>query len=117
MRFSRQEACSGLPFPSPGDLLDPGTEPLSPVSAGRFFTSESLGKPLLCVSHIKELNSPPKNKISTQFIWNFSKQEVFFFFFSCLSLCVYSITCFYHFLCVFLALIFVGFCLFVLSFI
>ena len=27
MRFSRQEYWSGLPFPSPGDLSDPGTEP------------------------------------------------------------------------------------------
>ena len=26
MGFSRQEYCSGLPFPSPGDLPDPGTE-------------------------------------------------------------------------------------------
>ena len=29
--FSRQEYWSGLPFPSPGDLLDPGIEPGSPV--------------------------------------------------------------------------------------
>ena len=29
--FSRQEYWSGLPFPSPGDLLDPGMEPASPV--------------------------------------------------------------------------------------
>ena len=27
MEFSRQEYWSGLPFPSPGDLSDPGTEP------------------------------------------------------------------------------------------
>ena len=30
MGFSRQEYWSGLPFPSPGDLPDPGTEPRSP---------------------------------------------------------------------------------------
>ena len=30
MEFSRQEYCSGLPFPSPGDLPDAGTEPRSP---------------------------------------------------------------------------------------
>ena len=29
MEFSRHEYWSGLPFPSPGDLPDPGTEPLS----------------------------------------------------------------------------------------
>ena len=47
--FSRQEYWSGLPFPSPGDLPDPGVEPKSPASlvlAGRFFTTEQLGKPL-----------------------------------------------------------------------
>ena len=31
MEFSRQEYWSGLPFPSPGDLPDPGTEPGSPA--------------------------------------------------------------------------------------
>ena len=31
MRFSRQEYWSVLPFPSPGDLPDPGIEPGSPV--------------------------------------------------------------------------------------
>ena len=33
MNWSRQEYWSGLPFPPPGDLLDPGTEPMSPASA------------------------------------------------------------------------------------
>ena len=33
MGFSRQEYWSGLPFPPPGDLPDPGTEPKSPVSS------------------------------------------------------------------------------------
>ena len=32
MGFFRQEYWSGLPFPSPGDLPDPGVEPASPVS-------------------------------------------------------------------------------------
>ena len=31
MGFSRQEYWSGLPFPSPGDLPDPGIEPVSPT--------------------------------------------------------------------------------------
>ena len=38
MEFSRQEYWSGLPFPSPGDLPDPGIEPGTPVLAGGFFT-------------------------------------------------------------------------------
>ena len=36
-RFPRQEYWSGLPFPSPGDLPNPGIEPASPALAGRFF--------------------------------------------------------------------------------
>ena len=45
MGFSRQEYQSGLPFPSPGDLPDPGIKPASPALAGRFFTTEPAGKP------------------------------------------------------------------------
>ena len=48
MGFSRQECWSGLPFPLPGDLPDPGIElvsPSSPALAGRFFTTEPPGKP------------------------------------------------------------------------
>ena len=45
MRFPRQEYWSELPFPSPGDLLDPGIKPTSPALAGGFFTLESPGKP------------------------------------------------------------------------
>ena len=50
MEFSRQEYWCGLPFPTPGDLPDPGIEPASLVSAalaGRFFTAGPLGKPNL----------------------------------------------------------------------
>ena len=46
MGFSRQEYWSGLPFPSPGGLPDPRTEPASPALAGGFFTSEPPGKPI-----------------------------------------------------------------------
>ena len=42
MEFSREEYWSGLPFPSPGGLPDPGIEPASPALAGRFFTSENI---------------------------------------------------------------------------
>ena len=48
MGFSRQEYWSGLPFPSPGDLPNPGIEPESPVCpalAGRFATTEPPGNP------------------------------------------------------------------------
>ena len=43
--FSRQEYWSRLPFPSAGGLPDPGTEPMSPASAGGFFTTEPPRKP------------------------------------------------------------------------
>ena len=38
MGFSRQEYRSGLSFPPPGDLPNPGLKPGSPALAGRFFT-------------------------------------------------------------------------------
>ena len=44
MGFSRQEYWSGLPFPSAGDLLDPGIEPRSPTLQADALTSEPLGK-------------------------------------------------------------------------
>ena len=40
MGFSRREYWSKLPFPSPGDLPDPGIEPGSPELAGELFTTE-----------------------------------------------------------------------------
>ena len=50
MEFSRQEYWSGLAFPTPGDLPDPGIEPaslVSPALAGRFFTTLPLEKPMV----------------------------------------------------------------------
>ena len=44
MGFSRQEYWTGLPCPPPGDLPDPGIEPVSPALAGRFFTIKLPGK-------------------------------------------------------------------------
>ena len=43
MRFSRQEYWSGLPFPSPGDLPNPGIEPGSPTLEADALTSEPPG--------------------------------------------------------------------------
>ena len=50
MGFLKQKHWSGLPFPSPGYLPSPGIGPASAVSlalAGRFFTTEQPGKPIL----------------------------------------------------------------------
>ena len=45
MGFSRQEYWSGLPFPSPGDLPNPGIKPGSPALGADALTSEPPGKP------------------------------------------------------------------------
>ena len=48
--FSRQEYWSGLSFPPPGDLPDPGIKPMSLMSsalAGGFFTTSATGKPVI----------------------------------------------------------------------
>ena len=42
--FSREDYSSGLPFPSAGDLPNPGIKPESPAFAGSFFTSDPPGK-------------------------------------------------------------------------
>ena len=55
MGFPRQEYWSGWPFPPPGELPNPGVEPTSPVSpvlAGRFFTTEPPGKPYVLLSSL-----------------------------------------------------------------
>jgi len=45
MGFPRQEYWSGLPFPCPRDLLDPGIEPTPSALAGGFYTIAPPGKP------------------------------------------------------------------------
>ena len=47
MKFCRQENWSRLPFSALGDVPDPGIKPVSPLLEGRFFTTESPGKPIL----------------------------------------------------------------------
>ena len=56
MGLCRQEFWSGLPFPPPGDLPEPGAVPISPASpalAGRLFTIEPPGKPYNTEGDIK----------------------------------------------------------------
>ena len=43
VEFSKQEYWSGLPFSTPEDLPNSGTEPMSPPLADRFFTTAPLG--------------------------------------------------------------------------
>ena len=46
MELSRQGYWGRLPFPSPGDLPNPGIEPASLALAGEFFATEPPGKPV-----------------------------------------------------------------------
>ena len=58
---SRQEHWTGLPFPSPGELPDPGIEPTSlksPASAGKFLATVPPGKPFRLKSPESEPGSP-----------------------------------------------------------
>ena len=66
MRFSRQEYCSGWPFPSPRNLPDLRIEPASPALAGRFFTTELPG-PLVNTTYFQRQNekSPHHGKTCT----------------------------------------------------
>ena len=74
MGFSSLDYWTGLPFLSPGDLPDPGIEPMSPSLAGGFFTAEPSEK------------SPNKHCLSIYykyldqmwFFWNFPMYPMFF---------------------------------------
>ena len=56
MGFSRQDCWSGLPFPSSGDLPDPGIEPGSPTLQADTLLSEPPGKPGGLVCHFLFMN-------------------------------------------------------------
>ena len=60
MGFPRQEYWIGLPFPSPGDLTNPGIEPRSSSFVGRFFTTEQPGKLFKLLEERKEIDHPIK---------------------------------------------------------
>ena len=50
MGFSKQEYWSGLPFPSPGDLPDPGIKPAFPALQSNSLPTEPSGKPSISCS-------------------------------------------------------------------
>ena len=69
MAFPRQENWSGLPFPSPGDLPDPGIESTSPAPAGGLFTAEPWGRLLQictvgCIVRRRNWHLPPSDASS-----------------------------------------------------
>ena len=61
MEFSRQEYWSGLPFPSPGNLPDPGIEPESPTLQADSLPSEPPGKQIQPFSWICEIRIKPED--------------------------------------------------------
>ena len=63
MGFSRQEHWSGLPFPSPGNLPDPGIKRVSPALAGRSLLPSHLGSPFQSVD-IAYLKEPWSEEVS-----------------------------------------------------
>ena len=67
MGFSEQEYWSGLPFPSPGDLPDPGIEPRFPALQADALTSELPGK-----LHIMEYSTTIKqnNEDFHELMWS-----------------------------------------------
>ena len=72
MGFSRQEYWSGLPFPSPGDIPDPGIEPRSPTLQADALTSEPPGKPnnsKICMEIQETLNS--QNSLGNEQSWRY----------------------------------------------
>ena len=71
MEFSRQEYWSWLPFPSPGDLPDPGIKPQSPASQADSLPPEPLGKPLL--SFLAHAITSFKNKANAAFLFIFEE--------------------------------------------
>ena len=63
MGFSRQEYWSGLPFPSPGDLPNPGIKPGSPALQADALSSEPPGEALEKVNlELLDNKSPGHNK-------------------------------------------------------
>ena len=85
MEFSRQENWSGLPFPSPGDLPDPGMEPRSPALQADYLPFELPGiymlQLLLLLSHFSHVQlcvtpqteahqAPPSLGFSRQEHWS-----------------------------------------------
>ena len=78
MGFYRQEYWSGLPFPSPGDLPDPGIEPRSlpsPALAGGFFTTTPR-KPIICISEITDIDNCWRNHNCKLFLFLFPLEVI-----------------------------------------
>ena len=76
MIFSRQEHWSGLPFPPPGDLPNPGIKSGSPALAGGFFTAEptweAYSKNSSQILWVKLLSNPSRPTLSIHSLFSHS---------------------------------------------
>ena len=80
MRFSRQVYWSGLPYPPPGDLPDPGIEPVSlHALTGRFFTTMAIWEALGYLTHRHFIYDPlsilPMHLQGKYYYFNFTDKE------------------------------------------
>ena len=73
MRFSRQEYWSGLPFPSPEDLPNPGIEPGFPALQVDALLSEPPGKPFCKQKGTKKKKKKKAANGAATYFQNFSK--------------------------------------------
>ena len=78
MAFSRQEYCSGLPFPSPGNLPDPGIELESPALQTDSLLPEPPGtESIIWRVYKNTISWTPLPKFLTQWIWDGSQESEF----------------------------------------
>ena len=64
MEFSRQEYWSGLPFPSPGDIPNPGIEPGSPALQAHALPSEPHWISFIyCKAQLNSRHSPHSSEV------------------------------------------------------
>ena len=86
MEFSRPEYWSGQPFPSPGDLLDPGIKPGSPALQADSLPTELSGKPVYTFMYVYIYvclsNGAMKSNMNRAYFVDFfqnNHQMIFFF--------------------------------------
>ena len=77
MGFSRQECWSGLPFPSPGNLPDPGIKPGSPALQADSLQSEPPGKPHFISNYRENVNKKYNGQKNLEKIW--IKHKIFLY--------------------------------------
>ena len=73
MEFSKREYWTGLPFPSPGDLPNPGLKPRSPALQADFLPFKPQGKPRIIA--IRPFNLGKKEHPNLHVLFNYAGKE------------------------------------------